>query len=1231
MATGVEVFEEDSVYRITKRGNLEFGLILENAEDVSSSDENDSDDSERVKRGMARVMWHPSGMQQVIPEKKLKIADRSLMHGDEVCLNIARSKQRGICRRIHVVGDFRIFGSNYVLAHPILASAVSPILPISLETLILWKHWIGVVVSFQLNIHLQFPDGSKVIIDDDAAADLVDITERKNWDPDSAGSDDYYPGQKLRARMEDLKGGQWVHCTKKTQGQRNDLQRKVSLTVTAVEVASVDVKWKYGEETSFIAGKQEKLTGDAIKEIRVLDRHQALCLQLGDVRCLTVGDEGIPPVMTLDEWKKATMQELKEGTGREERRNIALKKRGVLTKAAGWSFIRAEEESKVKQSTAKGGSKKTTPAKGLKVGSVGGGKSGKGRGKWGKKGKGAGVNLAQTGGDARGIFQGQEGSSSVGSDGGSEPPALSLKPGQKITVEALRVATYVDVLWQDGTESIAVPSSDLYPGYTIDEHEFFPGTRVLMETSNNDAVNAPQKGMDGIVQWASQADRTAMVRWLPADRPGDAEEADELSQLIEKEHAVYELKVDEYFHYHIGDIVLLLRGGGIVPKCYVLDVRSEMKKLEEQFSPSLSKSCQKGDSDEVDSTGVVLSTLSALVEQLKTFRRETISLNGVEDVTKVESERISLKRRIQELSSRIVKENAELESKEESERQNLKRRFQELSSRIQKESEELEALRSLPGNPLFWESADRVLAKLKRFKDFEYIVNATMVDEETTFNFVGQVSDIRTDGLMEVTFMNGSCHCVDIFSLVKVAHYDGELSDPSLDECLSSQDDDSNSSVTTSEGDGDRKDEDDEWETESEHSWMGDAPPSTPVQETPQATKPAQAARGSADQNSKSSSSSSAIQDFQKSIERLQKLLMLPDGSTRQENVPDAELTSSLEKFMRALQSIEKKCLHRDGDSCIVPYIWHTMLEYFKSDPSTIRKAGVPSFFVPLITFANCLLDRLRGMDVMETMDFPLKNDEGGSETQVEDVNVLVLDSWADLTNHLFNMVYEDFPLKNDEGGSETQVEDVNVLVLDSWADLTNHLFNMVYEVNEFKRLKESSSEHIEDLEESVEQDQSVEYLNAEESVEEFKDALDTLPSESHEEDVESREQEKPHGTFILSDDDPPVEHRFFSNKYQTMDRGWMKKVVAEHKLLAVSLPSGITVIAYSNRMDLLTAMIQGPAGTPYEGALFFFDIQLPSDYPSSPPAFKYLSYCTERLNPNLYEDGKVRTDRWLL
>ena len=52
--------------------------------------------------------------------------------------------------------------------------------------------------------------------------------------------------------------------------------------------------------------------------------------------------------------------------------------------------------------------------------------------------------------------------------------------------------------------------------------------------------------------------------------------------------------------------------------------------------------------------------------------------------------------------------------------------------------------------------------------------------------------------------------------------------------------------------------------------------------------------------------------------------------------------------------------------------------------------------------------------------------------------------------------------------------------------------------------------------------------------------------------------------------------------------------------------------------------MIEGPAGTPYEDGLFIFDLQLPPDYPKSPPVVRYLSQCSERLNPNLYEDGTV-------
>lgn len=57
---------------------------------------------------------------------------------------------------------------------------------------------------------------------------------------------------------------------------------------------------------------------------------------------------------------------------------------------------------------------------------------------------------------------------------------------------------------------------------------------------------------------------------------------------------------------------------------------------------------------------------------------------------------------------------------------------------------------------------------------------------------------------------------------------------------------------------------------------------------------------------------------------------------------------------------------------------------------------------------------------------------------------------------------------------------------------------------------------------------------------------------------------------------------------------------------------------------DILRVMITGPVDTPYEHGLFVFDVKLPPDYPASPPVLHYLSQCSGRLNPNLYEDGKV-------
>eukprot|EP00020_Sapocribrum_chincoteaguense_P000263 CAMPEP_0170752206 /NCGR_PEP_ID=MMETSP0437-20130122/11849_1 /TAXON_ID=0 /ORGANISM="Sexangularia sp." /LENGTH=1243 /DNA_ID=CAMNT_0011091269 /DNA_START=39 /DNA_END=3769 /DNA_ORIENTATION=- len=91
-----------------------------------------------------------------------------------------------------------------------------------------------------------------------------------------------------------------------------------------------------------------------------------------------------------------------------------------------------------------------------------------------------------------------------------------------------------------------------------------------------------------------------------------------------------------------------------------------------------------------------------------------------------------------------------------------------------------------------------------------------------------------------------------------------------------------------------------------------------------------------------------------------------------------------------------------------------------------------------------------------------------------------------------------------------------------------------------------------------------------------------------------------------------------------------MQRIMQEAEALADSLPvtvgSSTFVRCDEDRMDLMSAMIVGPEGTPYSGGLFEFHIFLPSDYPNVPPlvSIETTGNGTVRFNPNLYNDGKV-------
>ena len=111
-----------------------------------------------------------------------------------------------------------------------------------------------------------------------------------------------------------------------------------------------------------------------------------------------------------------------------------------------------------------------------------------------------------------------------------------------------------------------------------------------------------------------------------------------------------------------------------------------------------------------------------------------------------------------------------------------------------------------------------------------------------------------------------------------------------------------------------------------------------------------------------------------------------------------------------------------------------------------------------------------------------------------------------------------------------------------------------------------------------------------------------------------------------------PEKHHYFSKSVDEIHLKtcgkYLKSIRKEICILQHSLPQGIFVKAFENRSDLFSAMIVGPENTPYEGGLFFFDIQLPGDYPQSPPKFFYHSYNDPkescRINPHLYQKGCV-------
>lgn len=84
------------------------------------------------------------------------------------------------------------------------------------------------------------------------------------------------------------------------------------------------------------------------------------------------------------------------------------------------------------------------------------------------------------------------------------------------------------------------------------------------------------------------------------------------------------------------------------------------------------------------------------------------------------------------------------------------------------------------------------------------------------------------------------------------------------------------------------------------------------------------------------------------------------------------------------------------------------------------------------------------------------------------------------------------------------------------------------------------------------------------------------------------------------------------------------KRLRNELKSLRIDPPEGIEAMPLDEMCCHWQATITGPAGSPYEGGLFYLYVQVPYSYPMCPPVVRFL---TKILHPNVSRHGDVGID----
>lgn len=236
-----QYFYEDEIVCLTpKNGHVKFGLVLDNYDD---SDE-ETPDEEAPKRGEIRACWHPDGREEIIKQRKVGLADRTLMPGDVVRRLVpGRDTQRGYCHEIFVRADLRIVGTKYVVRN-VSSERLRPLLSMPKDSAVCLDSWVG--STKQINEKLVLKSSCGSLVEVCPASDLGMFRDhsmrfRRGFFSETL----FYPGQQLTGLLSELNvNGKWLTTSNEMKLSRKNYMQERKFTVQSVELQGVTVHWQ---------------------------------------------------------------------------------------------------------------------------------------------------------------------------------------------------------------------------------------------------------------------------------------------------------------------------------------------------------------------------------------------------------------------------------------------------------------------------------------------------------------------------------------------------------------------------------------------------------------------------------------------------------------------------------------------------------------------------------------------------------------------------------------------------------------------------------------------------------------------------------------------------------------------------------------------------------------------------------------------------------------------------